>query len=99
VVDSKAVTSIEDPFDTNMEVLVFPNPTEDFINLRILNDEVADATVRILTMDGREVMNRSLTLSSNVETLSFNVADLAVGMYLVKVSTDESIVVEKVTIK
>jgi len=79
--------------------LVFPNPTEDFINLRILNDEVADATVRVLTIDGKEVINRSLTLSSNVETLSLDVADLASGMYLVKVSTDTGIVVEKVTIK
>ena len=99
IIDSEVVTSLDNPFDTNMEVLVFPNPTEDFINLRILNDEVADATVRVLTIDGKEVMNRSLTLSSNVETLSLDVADLAAGMYLVKVSTDESIVIEKVTIK
>ena len=99
IVDSQSTTSAEDPFDTDMEVLVFPNPTEDFLNIRILNDKVADATVRLFTIDGKEVMNRQLTLSSNVETLSFKVAELATGMYLVKVSTDEGIVVKKVTIK
>ena len=99
IIESRLATSADDLFDTDMEVLVFPNPTEDFINLRILNDKVADATVRILTIDGREVKNRTLTLSSNVESLSFKVSDLAAGMYLVKVSTDEGIAVEKVTIK
>ena len=99
IVESEVIVSADDPFDTDMEVLVFPNPTEEFLNIRILNDEVTDATVRVLTIDGREVMNRSLTLSSNVETLSFKVADLPAGMYLVKVNTDEGIVVEKVTIK
>ncbi len=86
-------------FKTNMEVNVFPNPAQNILNIQVLNDKSADASVRILTIDGKEMMDKSFRVVDGLQTMSVNVAGLPAGMYFVKVSTDEGIVVEKVMIK
>jgi extracellular elastinolytic metalloproteinase len=86
-------------FKTNMEVNVFPNPAQDILNIQVLNDKSADAAVRILTVDGKEMMDKSFRVVDGLQTMSVNVARLPAGMYFVKVSTNEGIVVEKVMIK
>jgi extracellular elastinolytic metalloproteinase len=86
-------------FKTNMEVNVFPNPAQDILNIQVLNDKSADAAVRILTVDGKEMMDKSFRVVDGLQTMSVNVARLPAGMYFVKVSTNQGIVVEKVMIK
>lgn len=98
-VNPEIEVSNKDLFKTNMEVNVFPNPAQDILNIQVLNDKFADASIRILTVDGKEMINRSLQTIDGLQTSQVNVAGLAAGMYFVKVSTNEGIVVEKVMIK
>jgi len=99
IVESATMINTTDPFDTNMEVSLYPNPTDDIVNIQVLNDKSADANIRILSVDGKEVLTRSFRTSDGVELINLNVASIPAGMYFVKVSTDEGIVVEKLTIK
>ncbi len=98
-VNPELETSNKDLFKTNMEVNVFPNPAQDILNIQVLNDKYADASVRILTVDGKEMMERTIQTVDGLQTAQVNVAGLSAGMYFVKVSTNEGIVVEKVMIK
>jgi extracellular elastinolytic metalloproteinase len=98
-VEPEGTVSSKDLFKTSMEVNVFPNPAQDILNIQVLNDKSADASVRILTIDGKEMMDKSFQVVDGLQTVSLNVARLPVGMYFVKVSTGEGIVVEKVMIK
>ncbi|MDC3253846.1 T9SS type A sorting domain-containing protein [bacterium] len=98
-VEPEGTVSSKDLFKTSMEVNVFPNPAQDILNIQVLNDKSSDASVRILTIDGKEMMDKSFQVVDGLQTVSLNVARLPVGMYFVKVSTEEGIVVEKVMIK
>ncbi len=98
-VEPEETVSNKDLFKTNMEVNVFPNPAQDILNIQVVNDKYADASVRILTVDGKEMMERSIKTVDGLQTAQVNVAGLSAGMYFVKVSTNEGIVVEKVMIK
>lgn len=98
-VEPEQTVSNKDLFKTNMEVNVFPNPAQDILNIQVLNDKYAEASVRILTVDGKEMMERSINIVDGLQTAQVNVAGLSAGMYFVKVSTNEGIVVEKVMIK
>lgn len=99
VVNPEGIVATKDLFKTNMEVNVFPNPAQDILNIQVLNDKYADASVQVLTIDGKEMMDKSFSVVDGLQTMSVNVAGLPAGMYFVKVSTDEGIVVEKVMIK
>ena len=98
-VNPELEVSNKDLFKTNMEVNVFPNPAQDILNIQVLNDRSIDASVRIITIDGKEMMEKSLRTVDGLQTMSVNVAGLPAGMYFVKVSTNVGIVVEKVMIK
>ena len=100
IIESQETTvSTNDPFDNNMEITVYPNPADEMINLQVLNDKSVNATVRLLSVDGKEVLNQSFRTSNGSEFMNLNVSNIPAGMYFVKVSTSDSIVVEKVTIK
>ncbi len=98
-VNPEETVSNKDLFKTNMEVNVFPNPAQDILNIQVVNDKYAEASVRILTVDGKEMLERSIKTVDGLQTAQVNVAGLSAGMYFVKVSTNEGIVVEKVMIK
>jgi len=91
--------STNDPFDTDMEIKIYPNPADEMINLQVLNDKSANATVRLLSVDGKEVLTQSLQTSNGMEIMNLNVTNVPAGVYFLKVSTSDSIVVEKITIK
>ncbi|NNE27880.1 MAG: Omp28-related outer membrane protein [Saprospiraceae bacterium] len=71
---------------TNFEV--FPNPTEDVINVNIDFDQSQTFTISVIDVLGNRV--RSLgNFSGNSLNESFNVNDLASGLYLLSIQTAE----------
>ncbi|MBL4861676.1 MAG: T9SS type A sorting domain-containing protein [Crocinitomicaceae bacterium] len=79
------------------DVKVFPNPATDVINVTF-NAENSDYLVSLTDLQGR-VMASSNVNASGVQTVSFPVADLAVGSYIVTISTGTGMHTEKVVIK
>jgi hypothetical protein len=80
--------------NANHNLSVFPNPTNDVLNVKI--DLATQSNVQYLITDvtGRVVRNN---VSRNVqnEVVAFNVADLAAGVYMVTVRTSEGISTER----
>lgn len=58
---------------------VYPNPTSDFINIKLNN--ASSFVVNIFTMDGKRVLSQELETSNPL-----NVSTLSTGMYFVRVS-------------
>lgn len=88
------ITKLENPF--NIEV--YPNPTSLFLNiyLNIENDSSFD--VNFFDLNGRFV--KYISSSSYSSKLTLNIADLAVGVYYLKISNSEGrIAVTKKIIK
>lgn len=73
----------------NLEVALYPNPVRDILNIEIENDI---QSIEIYNIQGQKV------LSSNQKQI--NVADLATGMYMVRIQDiDNNIVTKKIVIK
>jgi hypothetical protein len=79
-------TSIEDGSFVK-EFTVFPNPTDDILNVRIESMYVDDFTIQILDMSGRVLMSEYVKAASGVNSYSFQLQDLSHGMYLIEVTT------------
>ncbi len=65
---------------------VSPNPTSDFVNLKVKFDEPTNATVTLANIDGRVIRteNRKGMLD---ETVTYQTKDLAAGTYLARIAT------------
>lgn len=78
---------------------VFPVPTTNIVNLNIKLVEMSDdVTVKLINLDGKILQEHNY---SNVKTAnySYNVKDLASGVYLLHVQTDHGQTMKKVVIK
>ena len=73
-----------DDRDSGNGVIIYPNPVQDLLNLRSLNN-IGDAQVTITDLNGRVVISTEVDLS----TLStINTAPLTAGLYLVQIEAE-----------
>jgi len=98
IVNSQLPVGFNDPIDPNVAMSIFPNPTDDQINLSISTLENQNVALSIVTIDGREVIAKNIETSTLTQTFSINVSALPAGFYFVKASTNNGIKVEKVII-
>lgn len=98
VVESQLPVSVGSPIDPTVKMNVFPNPTDDLINLAITSEENQNMVISLMTMDGREVMAERIQTSTVTQTYTFNVAQLPSGMYFLRARTNKGVVVEKIAI-
>lgn len=75
--------------EVNPEVLVYPNPASEVINLSVLNSNLK--SVRLLTIEGKEIM---VTDKSTID-----VSQVASGTYLLHISTDKGVLNKKIIVE
>jgi hypothetical protein len=69
--------------ENNAQLLVYPNPTDGNISVA-LSDDTKITTVRVLDINGREVMTVN---GSNNSIVNFDIFDFEFGVYFVEVNT------------
>ncbi len=72
-------------------VKVYPNPTSNFLTVELKNDLELDDGIDILNLQGQRVVS--------TPSLYLSVADLPKGFYLLKIKTDQGIIVKKVIVE
>ena len=73
-----------------VDVVVYPNPTRDFINVQCTTDNVQCSGIEVIDVYGKVV--RTVVGANNDSPTQINVSDLAAGMYFVRVTTEEGAV-------
>ena len=68
---------------------LFPNPAQNLASMTINAVTPTRVNVRMVNLLGQPVMNTKHQLSSGVNQLEWNVADLAPGLYLVEVASED----------
>lgn len=75
------------------ELLVYPNPVDDILNIELVSDEKASLTgLEIYNVAGLKVVNQNL----NDTKVSVGLGDIPCGIYLVRISTTSEIFLRKV---
>lgn len=71
---------------------VFPNPTKDILNISS-EENLLFSNITINDLNGREIKSIGVNSLSNTQ---LNIADLASGMYLINIATDQGKAVKKI---
>ncbi|MBK9149555.1 MAG: T9SS type A sorting domain-containing protein [Saprospiraceae bacterium] len=81
--------------NNNIDVKIYPNPTNQNLNIEILNSKVAQYTVQIIDQLGRVAINKVFDTNTNIDTQS-----LKAGIHFVKITkqSGEMIQIEKLII-
>ena len=88
----------DDPLLGQTEVKVFPNPAENFVNVAVSAQNAGEATVDLLSVDGRLLSSQRLRLLPGDNQTTLNTGAVPAGLYLIRVTGAERISTTKVTI-
>ncbi len=92
-IEANAVFTLStDTFNNDLTFQIYPNPTQDFLNLKTSNNSVI-TSINIIDTLGRKV----LTSNENLDVI--NVSNLQSGMYVISISTDSGKTTTKKFIK
>lgn len=89
-------SSIEDYAENTMEL--FPNPTEGEININLPGEVGQEVVLQIVDMEGKHVNAKTYNTTSNQQTLSANLGNLAAGTYFVLLHTSKKTFMAKVVV-
>ncbi len=88
-VTKAAPTQVKDAVFADLRI--YPNPASDYL----IVESATKANIKMIDMNGRVIFS-NVALTDKAE---INVADLAAGMYFIKIENEKSTIVEKVVIR
>ena len=74
-----------------LNVLIYPNPSQNVVNVVFDTPSVLEAKATVLAIDGRILLTQNLVGNAQV-----NVANLAAGLYFIKIETDKGVFQQKI---
>ncbi len=77
----------------------YPNPARDAVKVALQAAEAGEAAVEVYNLNGQRVIAQSVTLEAGAQELNFNVADLANGVYTVKIALSDRIETLRFTVQ
>ena len=82
-------------------ITIYPNPANDNVNVVFSDDFAAEnkVQIKVITIMGNEVQNRSYELQAGTRTLAIPTADLSNGLYLLEIQIGTEKIVHKLVIK
>ena len=84
--------------DLDKSLDIFPNPTANEINVRFNLIEAKDLSIRFVSVIGEEVVSERYTNVSN-NTLTFDLSQLAKGVYFAVIESENETVTKKIVLR
>jgi hypothetical protein len=82
------ITSLDEPVKVGYSITAFPNPTSDFVNLEIENEELTGLSYILYDATGKDIL--SGTIENKTTEISFS--ELKTAIYFLKIETDGKLV-------
>lgn len=84
--------------DDNIELAVYPNPTQDILNLQVKGMDRESGTVQLFDLAGREIYYRNLVLKED-QPCELDFSGITSGIYTLRLSTNSFTKVVKVVVE
>ena len=79
----------------DMGISIYPNPTNNILNVEISNNNISDIRIELINVHGQLI--KELIIENNMSEI--NVTDFAPGVYYLKINSESNIFIEKVVIQ
>ena len=99
IVNSNLTVDVTDANDPSIGFEVSPNPAGDFINVHIQSDLNQDATISIVSLEGKTMVSTPTRLSVGSQSTTLHTNQLSSGMYFVKIQTQKGLNIQKLIIQ
>jgi len=97
--DSGSALGITEETANQFQLNTFPNPTNNTVQVSYVLDKATPVTIEIYNILGERIstMAATLTLGAGAHTTTLNVSNLSNGIYMIKTTFGDSVVISKLT--
>jgi extracellular elastinolytic metalloproteinase len=74
---------------------LFPNPTQDVLNINLKSDNNGNAAIEFINMNGQVVQKQQVWLDSEGQMFQFSLGNLPAGLYTVRVSQTNGSIIKR----
>lgn len=85
--DINGVVGVQEPINQTEFVSVYPNPSNDWVNVRVNREDNSMMTIRMMDVTGKVVFESNTVAVNNY----INMANYAAGTYTVQIITNETV--------
>jgi hypothetical protein len=94
--DDVVIGSVKNINSAQNSLNIYPNPTNGFLNISYISKANGNVNVRLVNLNGQEVMNHNFDKSNGEFFNTINMNNFAKGIYMLQVTTPENTITEKV---
>ncbi len=84
---------VNDEFSNANEVIVYPNPTSDILNVSFMKN--VSGIISLCDLQGRIILTQNISGTEN----SISLSTISAGIYFVKIETEKRVVIRKVVVE
>ncbi len=95
--DTTVVIGIEE-VKTIKYLEVYPNPANDKVTAGIYTENTTSGTIRLLSLEGREYVNRNRQLTGGMQRETIDTKELSAGVYILEVQAGNSRMVHRLVV-
>lgn len=78
---------------------LYPNPTRDAVKVSLQVSEAGEALVEVINLNGQTVIAQTASVEAGMQSIDLNVADLANGVYTVKIALNDRVETLRFTVQ
>ena len=95
-INAKAPVSVKENTLSDVDFVVFPNPAQNSVYVRLNDVSIKSGEIVIYNALGQQVNDKALTWNSSKEE-TVSLSGLASGIYYLKLKTDKGVITKKIT--
>jgi len=93
------LTSVDDPQNQELEVKVYPNPSDGQFDIRLSHLKGVEANLFILNASGKQIVSEDLAGKGQSFHQHYDLSDQAAGVYFLKISGSETQHIKRIVIR
>lgn len=82
-----------------LQAKLYPNPARDAVKVSLQVSEAGDALVEVINLNGQTVIAQTASVEAGMHSIDLNVADLANGVYTVKIALNDRVETLRFTVQ
>jgi len=82
-----------------VQAKLYPNPARDAVKVSLQVSEAGDALVEVINLNGQTVIAQTASVEAGMQSIDLHVADLANGVYTVKIALNDRVETLRFTVQ
>jgi len=97
--ESTITTNINQISKDEIEIKIYPNPCNEFVNITANFDKPQSINLNIYDINSRLIMNKQINVQAGDNLLKINLDSIKQGIYFIEINTGDTSYIRKISVK